>query len=514
MSSVGKSVTPFLEKNAVLMELDQQYAAPFISEESVLAAARRHGFRTTAIGKVGPIAIQDLAGLDGRDTLVIDDKTGSPEGIPVADEWRKLFAAAGLDVKTPERGTKPGENANPGDFQHPGTVVPNTAQQQYLVNVITRVALPTYARDHSPFVLVFWSRDPDGTQHAHGDAPGELTPGINGPTSLSAVRNVDRNVAEIEGALQRLQLDKSTNIIIAADHGFSTISKTSATSSAAKLTYLDTKVGELPLGFLAIDLLSGLRSTDSNLKLYDPDRNNAVVEWEKDMHTAGGNALIGADDSAPQIIVAANGGSDLIYLTAANAWSLARRVADVLLTHDYVSGIFVDDRLGPIAGTLPLSAIHLKGAALTPIPSIVVNFKSFATGCDNPVKCTVEVADTKLQQGQGMHGSFSRADTWNFMAAIGPDFKAHYVDSMPASNADIGRTLMRLLNLKIESKGCLQGRVLSEALIGGHSMPVVHRRLESAPAANGLKTIVRTQSVGNATYFDAGGFVGRTVGLE
>ena len=27
-----------------------------------------------------------------------------------------------------------------------------------------------------------------------------------------------------------------------------------------------------------------------------------------------------------------------------------------------------------------------------------------------------------------MHGSFSRGDTMNFMAAIGPDFKHGYVD--------------------------------------------------------------------------------------
>jgi len=33
---------------------------------------------------------------------------------------------------------------------------------------------------NKPFVLVFWSRDPDGTQHNHGDSS-HLTPGINGP---------------------------------------------------------------------------------------------------------------------------------------------------------------------------------------------------------------------------------------------------------------------------------------------------------------------------------------------
>ena len=73
---------------------------------------------------------------------------------------------------------------------------------------------------------------------------------------------------------------------------------------------------------------------------------------------------------------------------------------------------------------------------MTPQPSIVVNFRSFATGCAEPATCGVEIADTGLQQGQGMHGSFSRADTQNFMAAVGPDFKAGFVDPAPVSNAD------------------------------------------------------------------------------
>ena len=31
----------------------------------------------------------------------------------------------------------------------------------------------------------------------------------------------------------------------------------------------------------------------------------------------------------------------------------------------------------------------------------------------------------------------------NFMAAIGPDFKAGYVDALPVSNADVGATIVR-----------------------------------------------------------------------
>jgi len=44
-------------------------------------------------------------------------------------------------------------------------------------------------------VLVYWSRDPDGTQHGQGDSLNELTPGINGPTSRAAIRNADDNLS-------------------------------------------------------------------------------------------------------------------------------------------------------------------------------------------------------------------------------------------------------------------------------------------------------------------------------
>jgi hypothetical protein len=117
--------------------------------------------------------------------------------------------------------------------------------------------------------------------------------------------------------------------------------------------------------------------------------------------------------------VAVNGGSDLIYIPDGDK-SVARQVVDALLTQDYVSGLFVDSKLGKFPGTLSLDDIALEGSAITPHPAIAVNFRSFDTVCGEPVLCTVEVADTVLQQGQGMHGSFSRADTWNFMPCRDP----------------------------------------------------------------------------------------------
>jgi hypothetical protein len=40
------------------------------------------------------------------------------------------------------------------------------------------------------------------------------------------------------------------------------------------------------------------------------------------------------------------------------------------------------------------------------------------------------------------------------------------------------------------------------------------RELRSRPSAQNLQTLVRYQQVGQTRYFDAGGFIGRTVGLE
>jgi len=222
--------------------------------------------------------------------------------------------------------------------------------------------------------------------------------------------------------------------------------------------------------------------------------------------------VIGPDPNKPEIVVAANGGSDLVYLPKKDR-ALAVRVVAALLAQDYVSGLFVDDSLGRIPGTLPLTAINLKGSALTPMPAIAVNFRTFSTACEQPLTCTMELADTGLQQGQGMHGTFSRADTMNFMAAIGPDFKTGFIDEAPASNADVGKTLAHILGLKIKDRGKLIGRVLTEIMPGGTTPKSVAKVVRSDPAAGGIRTVLDYQLVGNTRYFDAAGFLGRTVGL-
>jgi hypothetical protein len=166
-------------------------------------------------------------------------------------------------------------------------------------------------------------------------------------------------------------------VILASDHGLSTISKESVTSYAATRSYPAVPPGLLPPGFVAIDLAHRLR-----MSLFDPDatgdaKNLAVPDGSFPTRS---NGLIGDSAAQPEVVVVANGGSDLIYVTNPDKL-MAERIVQVLSAQDYTSGIFVNTRFGSIDGTLPLSAVALEGSAVTPTPSIVVNFRSFSVGC-------------------------------------------------------------------------------------------------------------------------------------
>jgi hypothetical protein len=497
------TVTPFIENDAILGELDQHLGGNYLDEHTLLEAARMGGhFSTAAIGKHGPTLIFDHLDRTGEPTIVFDDATGSPIGIPLAKPVADALTAANLPLTAPGRG----DNGKAGNATTPGTTAANVDQQKYFVDVATKVVLPMFKARNQPFLLVFWSRDPDGSQHNQGDSLNQLTPGINGPTSLAGIKNADDDLKALQEALTALGLADTTDIVVSADHGFSTISKQSRTSPAASAGYQDVPAGFLPPGFLALDLAAALK-----LPLFDPDAKNAPVAAGS--HPKGGNGLLGDDPAKPAVVIAANGGSDLVYLPSQDK-ALAARVVAALLAQDYVSGLFVDDSLGRLPGTLPLSAINLKGRAATPTPAIAVNFRSATTGCAAPSTCVAEIADTVLQQGQGMHGTFSRADTMNFMAAMGPDFKKGFVDEAPVSNADFGRTIAKVLKLNVPAKGQLLGRAIDEAMPNGQMPKVETHTLQSPPAANGLRTILNFQQVGTTKYFDAAGFAGRTVGLN
>jgi hypothetical protein len=552
---LGETQTPAIENDRVLGNLDEHFGGNFLHEETLLSDAAGHGYNTAAIGKLGPTLIQDAGQANPVNgfvpvpkTVIIDDSTGKAGGVPLDPRVAQTLADAHLPAVAPDRSngaapTSEQNNGFPGSNSSPGTLVANAIQQQYFADALLMAVLPMFQKDGKPFVIVFWSRDPDGTQHNNGDSLNRLSPGINGPASRAAVRNADNNLKQIMSYLESVPgLADDTDVFVTSDHGFSTISKheldssgTKFTSSyAATQTYKDLKgrqevnSGFLPPGFLAIDLAHHL-----DLPLFDPDSTITVEGSEQyrpvdptiGQATLGklqrptfGNGLIGGTGviSTPcnaKLIVAANGGSDLIYLNDRDP-ALVKDLVNFLSRQEYVSGIFTDPEFGEIEGGLSLSDIHLKGSSVLPTPAIIVNFRSFSWDVANPLQSAVTICDTGLQEGQGMHGSFSRADTLNNMAAIGPDFKKSYIDPAPVGNADVAVTLAHLLNLELPKKGSLTGRVIDEALTRGPERTAFESGIkESKSNSAGIKTRLSYQRVGETWYFDSAGFAGRTVAL-
>jgi Type I phosphodiesterase / nucleotide pyrophosphatase len=140
---------------------------------------------------------------------------------------------------------------------------------------------------------------------------------------MAGIKNADTDLGRIRQALSDLGLADTTDIVVSADHGFSTISKQSATSPAAKESYADVPAGFLPPGFVAIDLAKAL-----NLPLYSPDDNETLLE--DGHHSRLGNGLIGPDPKNPAVVAAANGGSDLVYFPKKDPKLVAKTVAALL----------------------------------------------------------------------------------------------------------------------------------------------------------------------------------------
>ena len=155
VASAKNTVTPFLENDSVLADVDEHFSGDYLNEDTILKLARGKGLSTAAVGKLGPTLIFDHT-REGRErTIVIDDVTGSQGGIPLSEEIKEALAQAGIEAKAPSRG----ENGKAGDANTPGTNVANVVQQEYFVKVLTDAILPMFKKREKAFLIVFWSRD-------------------------------------------------------------------------------------------------------------------------------------------------------------------------------------------------------------------------------------------------------------------------------------------------------------------------------------------------------------------
>ena len=144
----------------------------------------------------------------------------------------------------------------------------------------------------------------------------------------------------------------------------------------------------------------------------------------------------------------------------------------------------------------------MTGAAKLPGPAIVVTDRRCAADPKDAVMTSVLVWGVTQQEGQGNHGLLNRANTFNNMAAIGPDFKKRFVDPVPASNADVVPTLASIMGITPSHIGSLGGRLLREALVGGPPSVGYEKKVMRSVDAGGRATILHYQLVGRERYLD------------
>ena len=136
----GDSSTPFLENDVVLGDIDGHFAGNYLNEATILKLARDKGYSTASIGKVGPVLIFDPTERSGDHTIIVDDATGTPKGIPLSADITQRLQAVDLSPVAPPRGA----NGVAGNMTTPGTRVANVVQQDYFAAVASRVVLPLF----------------------------------------------------------------------------------------------------------------------------------------------------------------------------------------------------------------------------------------------------------------------------------------------------------------------------------------------------------------------------------
>jgi arylsulfatase A-like enzyme len=498
----------FTEDYAVLTTLNDYYGGQLLLVKSLFKTAQEAGLKTATIGKSGAAYIQDL----GRGGLFLDENTVLPQSLVTELQAANFALPKNTPVAYPAGAvTLTASNGDPTSRSGPIAFVlpaangslkardatdstqgnPEDAANKYMMNVYKQYILPKKLPDLS----LIWFRTPDNTEHAYG--PGSAN-------YHKALASQDARLGELQASLKAAGIDKTTNIIVVSDHGHSNVSgpislfplhainaSTSVTAgvSNATLGAVDQTNGFSTSGDVrSADLLTyagykafdgagcsttpmgGIKVDGSNVYTVQTDTTNSFCGG------TGGTATFQAISAslttnpvasfkvpatlpAKGIVVAANGGSDYLYVPDHDIGTV-NGVIRFLQSREEYGAIFVDSRYGVIPGTLPMSMVNLENSTRQNKgqPDIVVSFswddKQLINGMPG-------IEFESFGGNRGMHGSFSTIDVHNTLIANGPSFKSSTIINTPSGNVDVAPTVAYVLGTSMPAA---DGRVLNEAL--------------------------------------------------
>ena len=473
------SAPAFIEDFGVVEAVRGSYQGKLTLVSTMLQAAQAKGLSTAAIGKFGAAFIQDYK----RGGIILDEDAAMP--LSLAQELQKAgYALPRNTVNAYDAGTlalandngdptapiaiqrlNDGQTANPLDR----TGALSRRGFTYLTDVFVNYILP----NKKPDLTVFWSKEPDATNHAYG--PGTYN-------SIDATKMNDEILGRVMDKIRQLGWEQSTDIIITQDHNHSTVSgdvahyplrgivdggigshdpygySVSGFVRTAELLTRDGLTAFDGAGCRDIPTLSGILFDGTHLHPNQNDSDGSVCGKAQEYTST--RYLVPKPVPAGAIVVAANAGSDYLFVPDGDLNSVKAAVVSLQGRLQF-GAIFVSDKYGDVAGTLPMSLIKTENPVTGRGPDIIVSF-NFDETVSVAGRPGISYASSVNRRGD--HGSFSSTDTHISMMAHGPSFKSGLYDTLPTGNVDIAPTVARILTFNMSS---IQGRVLEEALKGG-----------------------------------------------
>src|SRR5437764_4501336 len=220
-ADIDFSAPAFIEDFGVVEAVRDSYQGRLTPVSTMLQAAQAKGLTTAAVGKFGAAFIQDYK----RGGIILDEDAAIPlafakelqnAGYALPRNSANAHPAGALTLAKdngdptapiPIQRLKDGQTANPLDRS--GAL--SRRGFRYLTDVFVDYILPV----KQPDLTVFWSKEPDATNHAYG-------PGTH--NSIDATRVNDEILGRVMDKLRQLGWEQSTDIIITQDHNHSTVS--------------------------------------------------------------------------------------------------------------------------------------------------------------------------------------------------------------------------------------------------------------------------------------------------
>ena len=414
---------------------DRLRKGKYLALPTIAAQVQAAGFRTVVAGTKGVALLHDRAGGRRGETeprsvnLYIAGTRESGEGLGGSEVFHATVMPDALAAVTEAVGTIPGR-----------VTYPNEAQDAWTTGAV----LDHLWNDGVPVFTTLWLSEPDFSQHQY--SPGSQQ-------ALAAIRSSDRNLGRVVDALKERGLLDRTDILVASDHGFSTIERSNDVGALLRQAGFD-----------------------------------AVREF-KDAPQPG------------QIMVVGNSGTVCLFVIGGDP-AVARRLVEHLQTTDYAGAIFAREKFDG-AFTLGEGGLDAPDA-----PDVMFSLR-WTDGKNQFGVPGLIYSDGRRPRGSGTHASLSRFEQHNTLVAAGPDFREGLVNEMPSGNIDLAPTILQVLGIKAAER--VDGRVLREAMRGpfppGAEAPrkVTERIERERTSATGRwRQYLQVTRYGGSFYLDEG----------